>query len=167
MAAQEQPVLEAVAKLKPPLVHFPDNLSSDNLTTFFDAHMAQHYRQRLEFLHAAGVSCAVHLDGTIRGLLPRLAALGFDAIEALTPIPAGDVAVSDIRALAGQDRVILWGGVPGAMFVPPFTWDDVRRHVQSLLSAWAGTPFILGVGDQVPPDGNLEFVRMIADIIRA
>ena len=166
MTVQEQPVLEAVAELKPPLVHFPDNLSSDNLTTFFDAHMAGRYRQRLDFLHAAGVRCAVHLDGMVRGLLPRLAAIGFDAVEALTPQPAGDVAVTDMRALAANDRVVLWGGVPGPMFVPPFTWNDVQQHVETLLSAWANGPFILGVGDQVPPDGDLDFVRKISDLIR-
>lgn len=167
MAEQEQPILHAVAQLRPPLVHFPDNLSSENLATFFDAYMAGHYRERLETLHRAGIRCAVHLDGTVRGLLPRLAAVGFDIIEALTPQPSGDVAVSEMRQLAGGNRVIFWGGVPGAMFVPPFTWDDVRRHVETLRTAWAGTPFILGVGDQVPPDGNLEWVRMIADLVRS
>jgi len=84
----------------------------------------------------------------------------------LTPQPAGDVAVSDMRALAAHDRVILWGGVPGPMFAPPFTWNEVRQHVETLLSAWADGPFILGVGDQVPPDGDLDFVRKIADLIR-
>jgi hypothetical protein len=166
MTVQEQPVLEAVTELKPPLVAFPDNLSSDNLTSFFDAHMAVRYRQRLDFLHAAGVRCAVHLDGRVRGLLPRLAEVGFDAVEALTPKPAGDVNVNDMRALAANDRVVLWGGIPGPMFVPPYTWDDVRRHVQTLLSAWANSPFVLGVGDQVPPNGSLDFVRKISDLIR-
>jgi hypothetical protein len=166
MTVQEQPVLEAVAELKPPLVHFPDNLSSDNLTTFFAGHMAERYRKRLEFLHGAGVRCAVHLDGMVRGLLPRLAAVGFDIVEALTPKPAGDVDVADVRTLAANDRVILWGGVPGPMFVPPFTWDDVKQHVETLLSAWGNSPFVLGVGDQVPPDGDLDFVRKISDLIR-
>jgi len=166
MTNQEQPVLEAVAELKPPLVHFPDNLSSDNLTTFFEAHMMDRYRQRLDFLHAAGVRCAVHLDGSVRGLLPRLAAVGFDAVEALTPKPVGDVSVTDMRALAANDRVVLWGGVPGPMFCPPFTWDDIRQHTQTLLSAWASGLFILGVGDQVPPDGDLDFVRKISDLVR-
>lgn len=166
MTAQEQPVLEGVAELNPPLVHFPDNLSSDNLTTFFDAQMAGSYQQRLDFLHAAGVRCAVHLDGTMRGLLPRLAAVGFDVVEALTPQPAGDVAVADLRTLAANDRVILWGGIPGPMFAPPFTWNDVQQHVERLLAAWANSPFVLGVGDQVPPNGNLDFVRKITDLIR-
>jgi hypothetical protein len=159
---QEKPVLDAVCALAPPLVHFPDNLSSDNLTSFFDEHMAARYRRRIERLHAAGVRCAVHLDGAVRGLLPKLAAVGFDAIEAITPEPCGDVTVDEMRALAGNERVVLWGGVPGAMFAPPFTWPAMQAHVEHLLECWRGTPFIVGVADQVPPNGDLEFVRRIA-----
>lgn len=162
---QEAPVLEAVCRLAPPVVHFPDNLSSDNLTPFFDEHMAARYRRRLERLHAAGIRCAVHLDGAVRGLLPKLAAVGFDAIEAVTPHPCGDVTVDEMRVVAANDRVILWGGVPGAMFAPPFTWGQMHRHVAHLLECWRGTRFIVGVADQVPPNGQIEFVKKIAEVI--
>lgn len=163
---QEAPVIEAVCQLAPPVVHFPDNLSSDNLTPFFDAHMAERYRRRIDRLHAAGIACAVHLDGAVRGLLPKLAAVGFDAIEAVTPAPCGDVTVDEMRALAGNDRVILWGGVPGAMFAPPFTWPHMRAHVEHLLECWRGTRFIVGVADQVPPNGDIGFVSRIAEVIQ-
>ena len=112
-----------------------------------------------------GVSCAVHLDGTLKGLLPRLAANGFDAIEALTPQPAGDLDVEVLRACANNQRVILWGGIPGVMFAPPYAWSDMQAHVRRVLRAWRGTPFILGVADQVPPDGNIDFCRRIAEMI--
>ncbi len=73
-------------------------------------------------------------------------------------------ATSDMRALAGNDRAILWGGVPGVMFAPPYTWDDMRRHVEWALDLWKGQPFVLGVADQVPPDGNIEFVRKVGEM---
>ena len=98
---------------------FSDNLSSDCTTGFYDDHMAGTHRRRIERLHAAGVKCAVHLDGTVKGLLPKLVRSGFDAIEALTPKPAGDLDIEEIRKLAASDTVILWGGVPGVMFAPP------------------------------------------------
>ena len=167
LAAQEQDTLEAVAAAAPPLLHFPDNLTSDNLTSFFAAHYAPHYRRRLAVLRPAGVRTAVHLDGTVRGLLPKLAAVGLDAVEALTPRPAGDVALGDLRALAGNDRVILWGGLPGAMFAPPFTWRDMAAHLETLVATWAGQRVVVGVADQVPPDGDLSFCRRIADFLAA
>lgn len=165
MEEQEAPVLEAVCAAAPPLVHFPDNLDSENLTGLYDEFMAGGHRRRLERLHRAGIRCAVHLDGAVRGLLPKLVAAGFDAIEALTPKPAGDLEVREIRALADNERVILWGGVPGAMFAAPYTWADMERQVRAVLAAWRDRPFVLGVADQVPPDGNIEFCRRIAEML--
>lgn len=163
----EAPILEAVCQLAPPLVHFADNLTSEVYTPFFSRHMAERYARRVARLHAAGVHCAVHLDGTTRGLLPRLAATGIDAIEALTPQPVGDVDAAEMRALAASERLILWGGIPGAMFAPPFTWDEMRAHVEYVLAAWRGTPFILGTADQVPPNGQISFVRRISELLNA
>lgn len=164
-AEQEEPVIEAVCRLHPPLVHFPDNLTSEVYTPFFETHMLPVYERRLSRLHAAGVKAAVHLDGAVRGLLPLLAAAGIDAIEAVTPQPAGDMPVQEMRPAAGSDSVILWGGVPGAMFAPPYTWADMDAHVRRVLDAWRGQRFILGVADQVPPDGDIDFVRRIADLV--
>ncbi|NQU40050.1 MAG: hypothetical protein HQ523_08870 [Lentisphaerae bacterium] len=166
MEDQERPVIDAVCRLAPPLIHFCDNLSSQNLTGFFDEFMAAPYQRRLATFHAAGIRCAVHLDGTVKGLLPRLANVGFDAIEALTPHPAGDATVEEMRALAGNRNVILWGGVPGVMFAPPYTWKDMAAHVKKLIAAWSGTPFVVGVADQVPPNGDISMVRKISDLLR-
>jgi hypothetical protein len=164
--AQQEPILDAVCRLAPPVVHFADNLSSDNFTSLYDDFMAPGHRHRLAKLHAAGVKAAVHLDGAIRGLLPKLAAVGFDAVEALTPKPVGDVGLDEMRAVAGSDRLILWGGVPGAMFAPPYTWADMQAHMEQLLKHWGNTPFIIGVADQVPPDGDITFCRKIAEMLR-
>jgi hypothetical protein len=165
MEAQEAPILDALCRLRPALVHFPDNLSSDNLAGYYDRYMAGPHVRRLERLHAAGIKVAVHLDGTVRGLLPRLVRSGFDAIEALTPAPGGDLTPAEIAVLAGDGPVILWGGVPGILFSPPFTWADMEKYVHGLLSAWEGRRFVLGVADQVPPNGDITFCRRIADLI--
>ncbi len=165
MEEQEGPVIEAVCLLAPPLVHFADNLTSDNFTSLYDDYMAGAHQRRIERLHAAGIKCAVHLDGTVRGLLPKLVRSGFDAIEALTPKPAGDLEMEEILDLADSDTLILWGGVPGVMFAPPYTWEQMKAHVQRLLACWGDQPFIMGVADQVPPDGDIEFCHKIAELV--
>ncbi len=114
-------------------------------------------------LHESGIRAAVHLDGTVRGLLPKLTAIGFDAVEALTPLPAGDLEVEEIARLAASSPTILWGGLPGVLFAPPYTWADMEKHLARLLKAWAGRPFVVGVADQIPPDGRLDYCRRIAD----
>jgi hypothetical protein len=165
MEAQEEPVLDAVCRLAPPLVHFPDNLASDNLTGYYDRFLAGTHARRLDRLHRAGCKAAVHLDGRVQGLLPKLVAVGFDAVEALTPRPAGDLELEEIRPVAGSDAVILWGGVPGVLFAPPYTWRDMETHVRRLLRAWAGLPFVVGVADQVPPDGDIGYCLRIAELL--
>lgn len=164
MEEQETPILDAVCETAPPVVHFPDNLSSDNFAGLYDEYMAAGHKRRIERLHKAGVRCAVHLDGTVRGLLPKLVNSGFDAIEALTPKPAGDLDVDEMKKLAAG-RVILWGGVPGVMFAQPYTWKDMEAHVKSVLESWKDRRFVLGVADQVPPDGNIAYCRRIADML--
>jgi hypothetical protein len=163
MEEQENPLLDAVEKAAPPWVHFPDNLSSENVAGWYDDWMAPTHRRRLARLHRAGLCAAVHLDGTVRGLLPKLIAEGFDAVEALTPLPAGDLEVEEMVRLARTSSTILWGGLPGVLFAPPYTWDDMEKHLARLLKAWAGRPFIVGVADQIPPDGRLDYCRRIAD----
>jgi hypothetical protein len=165
MEEQEAPILDAVCQAAPPLVHFADNLTSDHFTRLYDSYLAPAYRKRITRLHNAGTRCAVHLDGTVRGLLPKLACAGFDSIEALTPSPAGDLPACQMRSVAGSLQVILWGGVPGVMFAPPFTWEDMRLHVEQVLACWRSEPFILGVADQVPPDGDITFCHRISDLI--
>lgn len=165
MEEQERLVIEAVCEAGPVLIHFTDNLSSDNFTSYFDEYMAEPYRRRMDNLHAAGVKAAVHLDGMVRGLLPKLADVGIDAIEALTPKPAGDLDVAEMRECAASNAVILWGGVPGIMFAPPFTWNQMEKHVGHLLESWSVQRFVVGVADQVPPDGDITFCKRISEII--
>ena len=165
MEEQEAPVLDAVCEHAPPIIHFADNLSSDNLTGYYDEYMAEGHKKRIKRLHDAGIKCAVHLDGVVRGLLPKLASAGFDTIEALTPQPGGDMPVENMRETAQNNSVILWGGVPGILFAPPFTWNDMEKHIHKVLESWSGTRFILGVADQVPPDGNIQFCLKISELI--
>jgi len=108
----------------------------------------------------------VHLDGRLRGLLPKLARAGFDGIESVTPGPVGDIEVEDLRTVIGNEETILWGGIPGAMFCEPWTADDIRDQTRRLLDAlWEGGRLVVGSADQVPPTGNLEFCRVVADTI--
>jgi hypothetical protein len=47
------------------------------------------------------------------------------------------------------------------MFAAPFSWNDMERHLMNLLEAWEGIPFIIGVADQIPPDGDISFCENI------
>jgi hypothetical protein len=146
-----------------PWVEFADNLSGEVITPFFKRYQYDYYVRRLAQLHGAGKVVGVHLDGTMRGILPLLVEVGMDFIESITPQPTGDVGVEELRDLAGP-RVILWGGLPGAMFAPPFTEAMMRRQVDKILEHhWPSANFILASADQVPPNGEMELVRQVGE----
>jgi hypothetical protein len=69
--------------------------------------------------------------------------------------------------VANNETLILWGGVPGVMFAPPYTWNQMEAHVRRLVDCWQGRPFVVGVADQVPPDGNIAFCRKIAQVLQS
>lgn len=157
---------ECVAAGPAELLHFCDNLDSGNCGSYFEPFMEEYYARRLRQLHTAGKVAVVHLDGAVRGLLPKLARCGFDGVESITPGPVGDVEIEELRTVMANPRTIVWGGVPGAMFAPPWKAEDIRRHTRRLLDAlWPAGRLIVGSADQIPPDGDIEFCRIIAETI--
>jgi uroporphyrinogen-III decarboxylase len=144
----------------------PENLSSEVVgKRFFEDYMRACQEKWVRRINEEGKSSFIHIDGTLRGLLTEEGAVGFSVLEALTPSPVGDVAMADMRGLAGPTS-ILWGGVPGIYFTPLVSDDEFERLVRDVLEVMRQEPtYVLGVADQVPPDGTLERVRRVVDLV--
>ena len=148
------------------IFHFCDNLSASNHASYFRRFALDYYTQRFEQLHTHGKRAAVHLDGTIRGLLGQLAEAGADAVEALTPKPAGDMDIGELWKEAGRKDLILWGCLPGVMFTHQYKHEDIRRQVRRLFTELRKDgPVIAGSADQIPPDGDLEYVSYVSALL--
>jgi hypothetical protein len=148
-----------------PYVMICENLTAETMGGYFDEFIGPYLTRRMEGLHAHGKKALIHIDGTLRGVVERIAATGIDAIDALTPKPVGDVAVDEIRRLTG-DEIIILGGLPGAMFAPPFTARDMERHVREIIRLHKDSGrFMFGVADQVPPNGDLRLAKLVAELI--
>ncbi len=146
------------------LCHFCDNLSAETIGGYWDAYCADYYRRRVAQVHAAGKYCVTHLDGATRGLIRRLVDAGLDGIESLTPKPVGDITMEEMSQLMEPSDCVFWGGLPGAMFVPPWDWDSLREMVGRLHRLHhSGRRVVVGSADQVPPDAHLDDVRRIAE----
>ena len=155
---------DAIAGCDTPFMLFGDNLSGEVVTRLFERYQFDYYVRRIEQMHVSGKKCGVHIDGTLRGIVPLVVRTGMNFIESVTPKPVGDVAIEDLRELAGPE-LVLFGGMPGAMMSPIYSDGDVRRQVEQIVQHhWEHGRFILGVADQVPPDANLDRVRFIADL---
>jgi len=154
-----------IAKCPAEMIMICENLTAETMGGYFDQYIAPHLTRWTGWLHEAGQKALLHNDGTLRGTLEKLGDAGIDCVDAVTPKPVGDVALEDLRAMAGE-KLLLLGGLPGAMFAPPFDARAMERHVKEIirLHKESGT-FMFGVADQVPPNGDLELVKLVADVI--
>jgi hypothetical protein len=145
----------------------PENLSSEVVgISLYERFIRSYHETWTARVEAAGKLSCVHLDGTLRGLLGRVCSAGFTFIEAMTPAPVGDLAVEDWAAAAGESRTVLWGGLPGVYFTDLVSDEEFERHIRAVLSVMSRDPrYVLGVADQVPPDGLESRVRRVAQLV--
>ena len=143
----------------------PENLSSEVVGKhFFETYMRACQEKWVGRIQASGKYSFIHIDGTLTGLLKEEGSVGFTVLEALTPAPVGDLPVSQWQE-AADSTSILWGGIPGVYFTPQVSDRDFDSHIRDVLEVMRIEPrYVLGVADQVPPDGLLSRVRRVADL---
>jgi uroporphyrinogen-III decarboxylase len=145
----------------------PENLSSEMVgPELFKLYMCDYQEEWTKKIREAGKYSFIHIDGTLSGLLKQEAAVGFTVLEALTPDPVGDMKWEELEPFCGDSRSILWGGIPGSYFTDCVDDDEFERHVKQLLSIMIRKPrFVLGVADQVPPDGLERRVKRVGELV--
>lgn len=75
--------------------------------------------------------------------------------------------VENLREVAG-DGIVIWGGLPGALFSPLFSDEQFESHVKMVLDTFIEDKrFVLGVADQVPPDGMVSRVKMVRIMVES
>jgi uroporphyrinogen-III decarboxylase len=145
----------------------PENLSSEMVgPDFFELYMRAYQEEWTSKIREAGKYSYIHIDGTLAGLLKQEASVGFSVLEALTPHPVGDLKWEDLGDFVGDSKSILWGGIPGAYFTANVSEEEFERHVRQIIEIMVKEPrYVLGVADQVPPDGLEERVRRVGELV--
>ena len=167
IAEKQDPIYEIICNSPAQVIEIGDNLTGETMGGLFRRYSAPYYRKRAKQLHDVGKYMGVHLDGTMKGLITDVANTGLDYIEAITPAPVGDVPVEALFSLV-TDKTIIWGGVPGAMFAPPYTWDDVQTFVENIVQCHGSSGrFVLCSADQVPVNGDIDYVRKISELVES
>lgn len=148
-------------------IMIPENISSECVAPFYQDYMKRYHKKWTTRIREAGKYSFVHQDGTVRGLISQLSKeSGFDVIEAVTPLPMGDVAIDEVAGLV-DDRTIIWGGIPGGMFVESTLSDeDFDRHVMHCMDVMTQSPrYVLGVADQVVPGSSFRRIRRVRELV--
>ncbi len=122
-------------------------------------------QKAVEFAHSKGKLTRVHIDGEMKRLIPMFPETGVDIAESWTPAPMTSVTTAELRKAWG-DKVTVWGGVPAILFQPQYSDEEFVVYVKNLFKEIApGYNFIVGMGDNLPPDGKLERVGRIVELI--
>ncbi len=142
----------------------------ENIDAFMDPppiwneHLLPYYRMRNDELHAAGKYTFIHIDGAMKPLLPYLQDCDWDAIEAATPVPQGDVTLDEIKQGFGDD-IILVDGIPALYFLPSFKEQDLIDCTKRVVELFH-PKLVLGISDEPPPDSDIERVRMVGELVK-
>ncbi len=130
---------------------------------YFEKFLIPYYEKRVKQFHRVGKYCHIHMDGSLKDLLPYLEGLPFDGLEALTAKPQGDVTLEEIQDSIGKK--IFLDGIPALIFLPLYSFKYVKKYTQKVLEMFSPN-LILGVSDELPPNADFRKVEMVADIVK-
>jgi hypothetical protein len=148
------------------ILNFGENVAMAYLSPrYYEQYVAPWYERRSGQLRQAGIFTHVHIDGHFRGLLPYLAGMPFDGLEALTPEPQGDVRLEEIKAHIG-DKVLL-DGIPAVLFLDHHPREALEACVEKVVGLFHPR-LVLGISDELPQGGDEAYRRLqwVADYAR-
>ncbi len=160
----DEPMLRVMAESPIPIINYGDNVDHHFLTpALYQRYVEPEYQRRSDMFRAAGKFTHAHWDGSIKNLLPYARRTHLDGIEALTPIPQGDVTIEEIKDALGD--MILLDGIPMTWFLPHEKIEDLERVTRQVIETfWPN--LILGISDEPSPVCDIERVRLVAEILR-
>lgn len=159
---QEQ-LIEVINASPIQIINFGDNVHAGTLPpSLFKKYVLPAYQRRCELLHSAGKFVHSHWDGDCRPLLPYAKDTDMDGIEAITPIPQGDVTLEETKEALGD--MFLIDGIPAIYFDKTFSEDVLIECAKKCIELFAPN-LILGISDEISSDGDIERIRLVGQVV--
>ncbi|MBP3324622.1 MAG: hypothetical protein J6M16_10550 [Clostridia bacterium] len=145
------------------IINYGDNVHSGTLPPeLFVKYVLPEYKFRNEKLHAAGKFLYAHFDGDNKGLLEYYKETGLDGIEAITPVPQGDVTLEEVKEALGDMYLI--DGIPAVYFDEIYSEQTLIDCVNKIIELFAPN-LILGISDEISSTGDIERIRLVGKIV--
>ncbi len=146
------------------IVNFGENIHAGTLSPdLFQRWHLPECRRRCERLHAAGKFVCSHWDGDTGPLLPFARETGLDGIEAITPVPQGDVTLEEVRQALG-DEMFLIDGIPAVYFDDTYPVETLIETTERIIDLFA-PKLVLGISDEISSTGDIERIRIVGEIV--
>ncbi len=160
----DEQLVELLCESPIPIINYGDNVDQHFLRPdMFEEYILPAYQRRSEKFRQAGKFTHAHWDGSIKNLLRYAQKTGMDGIEALTPVPQGDVTIEEIKEALG-DNMILLDGIPMTCFLPHEPIEELETYTRKIIELFAPN-LVLGISDEPSPVCDIERVRMVVDIV--
>jgi len=160
----QERLIEIINKSPIDIINFGENIHAGTLSPdlFLKYHLPECQR-RNEKLHRAGKFTCSHWDGDTKPLLKYAKETGLDGIEAITPLPQGDVTLEEIKVALGDDMFLL-DGIPAIYFNDTYSEDTLVSCTEKIIELFA-PKLILGISDEISSTGDMERVRLVDQIV--
>ena len=144
-------------------INYGDNVHGGVLSPeLFIKYVLHEYQRRNEYLHAHGIFTFAHWDGDCKSLFPYAKETGLDGIEAVTPLPQGDVTLAEAREAMGGMYMI--DGIAAVLFDEMYPLEDLMGQVRECIELFPDR-LIMGISDELCSTGTLERVKRVADYV--
>lgn len=159
----QEKYFRAIAKSPFEWVNYGDNIHSKVLPpSMFEQYVLPEYEKRADWLGDKIFKFA-HWDGTVKELLPYAKSCFLDGIEAITPLPQGDVTLQEIKQALGDD-IFLVDGIAAVLFSEVYPVEQLVQQTKDLLEMFEGQ-LVLGISDELASDGTLDRVELVRDMV--
>jgi hypothetical protein len=164
-AAADDALYRVIERCPVQILNFGENIDAHmDPPAIWRQHLLPYYTRRSEQLRAAGKYLHIHIDGAMKPLLPYLRSCPWHGIEAATPVPQGDVTLEEIKR--GLGDLVLLDGIPALFFLPSFPLEMLTDCVKRVVELFYPR-LVLGISDEIPPDGDIERVRLVGEMVRS
>jgi len=165
MCARYRDLYDLAAGAPVEICQLGDNIDSAMVSpSYFRRYCVPVYETLMNRLEGTDKRLMVHMDGSLRPLVPAIAEAPMDIVEAFTPPPVGDVPLAEARR-TWPDKA-LWINFTSSMHLAPT--QEIEAHTEQLIAEAGGKAgFGISITEDVPPAHLARSLTAIARVINA
>jgi hypothetical protein len=159
----QEGLIEVINNSPIDIINYGDNLHDGYLRPdIFEEYVLPVYQRRGELLHKGGKFTYSHWDGDVKRILPYAHECELDGIEAITPIPQGDVTLKEAKEAMGDMYMV--DGIAAIMFDDIYTEEELLDQTREVIELFAPN-LILGISDEISSTGDIERIRLVGGLV--
>ena len=163
LEANQEGLIEVINNSPIDIINYGDNLHDGYLRPdIFEEYVLPVYQRRGDLLHKAGKFTYSHWDGDVKRILHYAKECNLDGIEAVTPIPQGDVSLAEAKEAMGDMYMV--DGIAAILFDERYSEDDLLNQAREVIELFAPN-LILGISDEISSTGDIERVRLVGKLV--